>query len=53
MFAAIQAFLKRHRRKLTITAIITGGAYVLGKYASWKYREFQERAATEKTARDK
>jgi len=53
MLSATTRFLKKHQKKFFITLGITGGAYFAGKWAIWKFMEIQERAAAEKTAREK
>ncbi|KAG0195697.1 peroxin, partial [Mortierella sp. GBA30] len=53
MISAVQGFAKRHRRGLVITAGITGGIYLMGKYAKSKLIEFQEKTASERTAKEK
>ncbi|KAF9157943.1 peroxin [Actinomortierella ambigua] len=52
MIGAIQGFAQRHRRGLMITAGITGGIYMMGKYAKSKLIEFQEKSAQERTAKE-
>ncbi|KAF9974602.1 peroxin [Actinomortierella ambigua] len=52
MIGAIQGFAQRHRRGLMITAGITGGIYMMGKYAKNKLFEFQEKSAQERTAKE-
>ncbi|KAF9566436.1 peroxin [Mortierella alpina] len=53
MISAVQGFASRHRRGLAITAGITGGVYLMGKYAKSKLIEFQEKSASERTAKEK
>ncbi|KAG9319738.1 hypothetical protein KVV02_004854 [Mortierella alpina] len=52
MISAIQGFANRHRRGLAITAGITGGVYLMGKYAKSKLIDFQEKSASERTAKE-
>ncbi|CAG8547047.1 11936_t:CDS:2 [Funneliformis caledonium] len=52
MISSSIGFLKRHKKKIFITLGITGGTYFLGKFATWKFFEMQERAASERTARE-
>ncbi|KAF9963050.1 peroxin [Mortierella alpina] len=52
MITAVQGFVNRHRRGLAITAGITGGVYLMGKYAKSKLIEFQEKSASERTAKE-
>jgi len=53
MISAVQGFANRHRRALVITAGISGGIYMMGKYAKSKLFEFQEKSASERTAKEK
>ncbi|CAG8768184.1 5745_t:CDS:2, partial [Acaulospora colombiana] len=48
----ITKYIKKHKRSLFITAGITGGVYLLGKYAKWKINELQEKTQEEKRARE-
>ncbi|KAG0046817.1 peroxin [Gryganskiella cystojenkinii] len=52
MISAVQGFANRHRRALVITAGISGGIYMMGKYAKSKLFEFQEKSASERTAKE-
>ncbi|KAF9282116.1 peroxin [Mortierella alpina] len=52
MISAVQGFVNRHRRGLAITAGITGGVYLMGKYAKSKLIDFQEKSASERTAKE-
>ncbi|KAJ8032961.1 Peroxisomal biogenesis factor 3 [Holothuria leucospilota] len=40
-------FLKRHKRKFFIAGAVSGGAYLLWKYAGWKLAEWREIEAAE------
>lgn len=53
MISAVTGFANRHRRGLAITAGITGGIYMMGKYAKSKLIEFQEKSSSERTAKEK
>ncbi|KAG9301688.1 hypothetical protein G9A89_016759 [Geosiphon pyriformis] len=46
------SYLKRHLRGIAITAGITGGVYILGKYAKWKIEEFKDKVGAERTAKE-
>ncbi|KAF9914587.1 peroxin [Lobosporangium transversale] len=52
MLSAVQGFVSRHRRGLAVTAGVTGGIYLMGKYAKTKLIEFQEKSASERTAKE-
>ncbi|KAF9916911.1 peroxin [Lobosporangium transversale] len=52
MISAVQGFASRNRRSLMITAGITGGIYLMGKYAKSKLIEFHEKSASERTANE-
>ncbi|KAF9408369.1 peroxin [Podila epigama] len=52
MISAITGFANRHRRGLAITAGITGGIYMMGKYAKSKLIEFQEKSSSDRTAKE-
>ncbi|KAF8945219.1 peroxin [Haplosporangium gracile] len=52
MLSAVQGFAKRHRKGLVITAGLTGGIYMMGKYAKSKLIEFHEKSASERTAKE-
>ncbi|CAB4381468.1 unnamed protein product [Rhizophagus irregularis] len=52
MISATKRFLKKHQRKFFVTLGITGGIYFIGKWVTWKISEMQERAASERTARE-
>ncbi|KAF9391654.1 peroxin [Podila verticillata] len=52
MISAVTGFANRHRRGLAITAGITGGIYMMGKYAKSKLIEFQEKSSSERTAKE-
>ncbi|KAF9402641.1 peroxin [Mortierella sp. AD011] len=52
MLSAIQGFVNRHRRGLAVTAGVTGGIYLMGKYAKSKLIEFQEKTASQRTAEE-
>ncbi|KAF9923233.1 peroxin [Linnemannia zychae] len=52
MLSAIQGFANRHRKGLIITAGLTGGVYMMGKYAKSKLVEFHEKSASERTAKE-
>ncbi|KAG0196406.1 peroxin, partial [Mortierella sp. NVP41] len=52
MLAAVQGFANRHRKGLVITAGLTGGIYMMGKYAKSKLVEFHEKSASERTAKE-
>uniref|UniRef100_A0A669B5I1 Peroxisomal biogenesis factor 3 n=1 Tax=Oreochromis niloticus TaxID=8128 RepID=A0A669B5I1_ORENI len=47
MFSSAWNFIKRHKKKFIFTGALIGGVYLLGKYAQIKFREIQEREATE------
>jgi len=53
MWTSTKDFFCRHRRKLLITGGIAGGIWLLGKYAKWKLIELTEKAAMERTAKEK
>ncbi|KAF9990500.1 peroxin, partial [Entomortierella chlamydospora] len=52
MLSAVQGFVNRHRRGLAVTAGVTGGIYLMGKYAKSKLIEFQEKTASQRTAEE-
>ncbi|KAF9179082.1 peroxin [Haplosporangium sp. Z 767] len=52
MISSVQGFVNRHRRGLAITAGISGGIYLMGKFAKTKLIEFQEKSASERTAKE-
>ncbi|KAG0051572.1 peroxin [Gryganskiella cystojenkinii] len=52
MLSAVQGFANRHRRALVVTAGISGGIYMMGKYAKSKLFEFQEKTSSERTAKE-
>ncbi|KAI7818270.1 Peroxin-3, partial [Gamsiella multidivaricata] len=52
MISAVQGFVSRHRRGLAVTAGVTGGIYLMGKYAKSKLIEFQEKSAANRTAKE-
>ncbi|KAG0256054.1 peroxin [Mortierella polycephala] len=52
MISSVQGFVNRHRRGLAITAGISGGIYLMGKFAKTKLIEFQEKGASERTAKE-
>ncbi|KAK3814745.1 MAG: Peroxin-3, partial [Linnemannia gamsii] len=52
MLSAVQGFANRHRKGLVITAGLTGGIYMMGKYAKSKLFEFHEKSASERTAKE-
>ena len=50
---SVKDYTKRHRKGLFITAAIGGGSYLLGRYATVKLRDLQEKAMTERVAKEK
>ncbi|XP_077442948.1 peroxisomal biogenesis factor 3 [Stigmatopora argus] len=46
MFSSLWNFVKRHKRKFIFSGAVVGGVYLLGKYASSKIRQLQEKEAT-------
>ncbi|KAG0216140.1 Peroxin-3 [Mortierella sp. GBAus27b] len=56
MLSSVQGFVNRHRRAFGVTtgvAVgITGGVYLMGRYAKNKLIEFQEKTAAERTAKE-
>ncbi|CAO3650991.1 unnamed protein product [Cunninghamella blakesleeana] len=52
ILTSIKNYAKRHRRGLIVTATIAGGGYFAGKYATNKLREFQEKASSERLAKE-
>ena len=52
-FQSVKDYTKRHRKGLFITAAIGGGSYLLGRYATGKLRDLQEKAMTERVAKEK
>lgn len=50
---SLKDYAKRHRKGLMVTAAIGGGSYLLGRYATEKLRDFQEKAMTERVAKEK
>ncbi|KAI9301327.1 Peroxin-3 [Cunninghamella echinulata] len=52
ILTSIKDYAKRHRRGLIVTATIAGGGYLAGKYATNKLREFQEKASSERLAKE-
>lgn len=53
IYTSLKDYVKRHRNGLLITATIAGGGYFAGKYATTKIREVQERATTDRLAKEK
>ncbi|KAI9254519.1 Peroxin-3 [Phascolomyces articulosus] len=49
---SVKDYTKRHRKGLFITAAIGGGSYLLGRYATGKLRDLQEKAMTERVAKE-
>ncbi|CDS05857.1 hypothetical protein LRAMOSA08385 [Lichtheimia ramosa] len=49
---SLKDYAKRHRKGLMVTAAIGGGSYLLGRYATEKLRDFQEKAMTERVAKE-
>ncbi|KAI9310943.1 Peroxin-3 [Dichotomocladium elegans] len=49
---SIRDYTKRHRKGLLVTAAIGGGSYLLGRYATEKLRERQEKALSERVAKE-
>ncbi|KAM9356004.1 peroxisomal biogenesis factor 3 [Pholidichthys leucotaenia] len=47
MFSSAWNFVKRHKKKFIFTGAVIGGVYLVGKYAQKKFREIQEKEATE------
>ena len=47
MWDSIKSFLRRHRRKFFITGAIVGGVYLLGRYARWRFAEWQRQQEME------
>ena len=47
MWESIKGFFRRHRRKFFITGAIVGGVYLLGRYARWRFAEWQRQQETE------
>ncbi|KAF8956550.1 peroxin [Entomortierella lignicola] len=52
MLSSVQGFVNRHRRGLAVTAGVTGGIYLMGKYAKSKLIEFHEKTASQRTAEE-
>ncbi|KAI9491894.1 Peroxin-3 [Zychaea mexicana] len=52
LFQSVKDYTKRHRKGLFITAAIGGGSYLLGRYATGKLRDLQEKAMTERVAKE-
>ncbi|KAF9365231.1 peroxin, partial [Mortierella sp. NVP85] len=52
MLSAVQGFVSRHRRAFAVTAGVTGGIYLMGRYAKSKLIDFQEKTASERTAKE-
>jgi peroxin-3 len=53
MLKSIKDYTKRHRRGLLITATIIGGGIFAGQYARNKIQELQDKAASERMAKEK
>ena len=53
MLSSVQGFVSRRRRGLTVAVGVTGGIYLMGKYAKSKLIEFQEKGAADRTAKEK
>ncbi|CDH57062.1 peroxin 3 [Lichtheimia corymbifera JMRC:FSU:9682] len=49
---SLKDYAKRHRKGLMVTAAIGGGSYLLGRYATEKLRDFQEKTMTERVAKE-
>ena len=47
MWGSIKGFFQRHKRKFFITGLVVGGSYLLGKYAKWRFTEWQRRQEME------
>ncbi|KAH8553101.1 Peroxin-3 [Umbelopsis sp. PMI_123] len=52
MLKSIKDYTKRHRRGLLITATIIGGGIFAGQYARNKIQELQDKAASERMAKE-
>ncbi|KAJ2964361.1 hypothetical protein NQZ79_g704 [Umbelopsis isabellina] len=52
MLQSIKDYTKRHRRGLLVTATIVGGGIFAGQYARNKIQELQDRAASERMAKE-
>ncbi|KAI9142582.1 Peroxin-3 [Paraphysoderma sedebokerense] len=52
MLTSIQATFRRHQRKLYWVGAITGGAWLLGKFAKAKFIELQEQAVLDRNAKE-
>jgi Peroxin-3 len=53
MLKSIKDYTKRHRKGLLITATIIGGGIFAGQYARNKIQELQDKAASERMAKEK
>ncbi|KAF9985463.1 peroxin [Modicella reniformis] len=52
MLSAVHGFVSKHRRAFAVTAGVTGGIYLTGRYAKSKLIEFHEKTAAERTAKE-
>lgn len=53
LLSTIKDYAKRYRKSLMVTAAIGGGSYLLGRYVANKLRDLQEKAMTERVAKEK
>jgi peroxin-3 len=53
MLQSIKDYTKRHRKGLLVTATIIGGGIFAGQYARNKIQELQDKAASERMAKEK
>jgi len=47
MFGRLWSFVKRHRRKFVLLGVVFGGAWMLGRYAHRKLKDYQSLEAAE------
>ncbi|KAI9244414.1 Peroxin-3 [Sporodiniella umbellata] len=52
LITSVKDYVKRHQRGLMATAIIAGGGYLAGKYATNRIRDVQEKATSERLAKE-
>ncbi|KAF7722526.1 peroxin [Apophysomyces ossiformis] len=52
LFTSLKDYAKRHRKGLLVSATIAGGGYLAARYAAGKIRDIQERATSERLAKE-
>ncbi|EIE83189.1 hypothetical protein G6F46_003054 [Rhizopus delemar] len=52
VITSVKNYIKKHKKGIFISAAIAGGSYLAGKYAATKIRDIQEKATTERLAKE-